>query len=861
MSDLTVYAAPKDAVVYIDGAPIPVLVSGAAGGGGGGGASVSDTPFGPAWDDETATAPTQNAVYDELVKKLDFEVPTGWGSSYSFHRPSIADGGVGALSNDGDTLAYLWVNDSGNAGVDVGDEDYTHYVSLTLDATQPKISVAAGDHVEFNETPYVGAVPLALLTDVSGGGASVDAFEYSFSAATGTPPGANQVRLNAAPASATHIYVDDLTTNGFDPTNFFLACASGDVIAMQDKDDASIYHRFNFVSVTDAGAYIDLTVTHASGSGTFNGGQPTVVAIVQPTAASSVLPDGDYGDVVVSSSGAVMKVESAQPADGSFDVTGAINGTGNLVLNKPTGDLNLDLHAVDGQYRTLRFFAGGLQQFGFGTDTSGGFGIARYDYAGAYQEFTLTISRSTGIVTFGKDVVVPDEAYGSGWNGSLEVPTKNAVYDKIETLGGGGGSVSDTAYGAGWDGDTTNAPSKNAVYDKIESLGSGSGSGSRAVNLGTMRPLTDFTQINIGSTRTATETSGKAICIKEASPDATTRIVGLRRPLQSTTARTAVFVQPNLTNRRHHLVSFGFSDGTKFHVLTIGNLNSTDGMEEQTWSNSTTRVTPTVVSNTRPVTYYGSGFWLGMRVDASAGKAYYEVSGDGVNFATLFVVTMSSGYLGSSGYVNAYVGLFAFNTDVGGTDYPASIAALYWDDDGLSRTYGSGGGGSTAQILCRFLARDNEPPASAYATQDTRNSHPVLAFDAATDESAVFSDYLPAQYAGAGLTVRLVWSAASATSGTCRWSVAFERLADADTQTDDLDTDSFATALTTGASPPAGSAGQLQYTDIAFTNAQLDGLLAGEFFRLKVMRDADGTSGTDDMAGDAHLRGVSIRQA
>lgn len=33
------------------------------------------------------------------------------------------------------------------------------------------------------------------------------------------------------------------------------------------------------------------------------------------------------------------------------------------------------------------------------------------------------------------DLIVPDEAYGSAWNGSLEVPTKNAVYDKIETIG------------------------------------------------------------------------------------------------------------------------------------------------------------------------------------------------------------------------------------------------------------------------------------------------------------------------------------------------------------------------------------------------------------------------------------------
>ncbi len=34
--------------------------------------------------------------------------------------------------------------------------------------------------------------------------------------------------------------------------------------------------------------------------------------------------------------------------------------------------------------------------------------------------------------TMAGDLNVPDESYGSGWNGSTEVPTKNAVYDKIE---------------------------------------------------------------------------------------------------------------------------------------------------------------------------------------------------------------------------------------------------------------------------------------------------------------------------------------------------------------------------------------------------------------------------------------------
>ncbi len=52
---------------------------------------------------------------------------------------------------------------------------------------------------------------------------------------------------------------------------------------------------------------------------------------------------------------------------------------------------------------------------------------------------TVSVVTTTGVTTFAFnsiDVTVPDEAYGVGWNGSLEVPTKNAIYDKIETIGG-----------------------------------------------------------------------------------------------------------------------------------------------------------------------------------------------------------------------------------------------------------------------------------------------------------------------------------------------------------------------------------------------------------------------------------------
>lgn len=42
--------------------------------------------------------------------------------------------------------------------------------------------------------------------------------------------------------------------------------------------------------------------------------------------------------------------------------------------------------------------------------------------------------------TFTGDIVVPAEAYGSGWNGSNEAPTKNDVYDKMETVSAAAGS-------------------------------------------------------------------------------------------------------------------------------------------------------------------------------------------------------------------------------------------------------------------------------------------------------------------------------------------------------------------------------------------------------------------------------------
>lgn len=162
---------------------------------------------------------------------------------------------------------------------------------------------------------------------------------------------------------------------------------------------------------------------------------------------------------------------------------------------------------------------------------------------------------------------------------------------------------------------------------------------------------------------------------------------------------------------------------------------------------------------------------------------------------------------------------------------------------------------ASGNSLFAWTATANQPPASAYATPDTRNSHPVLDFDADTDESAIFGGVLPRHYGGGGITVMIAWMASSATTGDVVWNTAVERH---DDDTTDLDADSFATANAATATTASGS-GEVQYTEIAHTSgAQMDSLAAGESFRLKITRDANHAS--DTMAGDAELLRVEIRE-
>ncbi len=171
---------------------------------------------------------------------------------------------------------------------------------------------------------------------------------------------------------------------------------------------------------------------------------------------------------------------------------------------------------------------------------------------------------------------------------------------------------------------------------------------------------------------------------------------------------------------------------------------------------------------------------------------------------------------------------------------------------------------ASGDALCVWRATDNEPPDADFATLDTiltasadepDDVIPVLDFDpGATQEYAAFSAVMPEHYGGGGVTLTLMWSS-DATTGNVKWDAAFKSFT---VDVDDMDSKAYA-AIQTATEATASAAGEIQYTDIAFTNAQIDGLLKNEYFRLTITRDS-ADSGDTMNSNDAELIAVYLTE-
>jgi hypothetical protein len=169
---------------------------------------------------------------------------------------------------------------------------------------------------------------------------------------------------------------------------------------------------------------------------------------------ASIVPDGDYTDITVSAGGTVWTIDAGLNAALIGD--GSVSNAEFQHLSTVTSNVQTQLDAKADDTDVVH---------NTGNETIG------------------------GTKTFTSDVLVPDEAYGVGWNASLEAPTKNAIYDEMETKADDSAVVHlagaenitgvktftvdpiipDEAYGGGWNG-SLEPPTKNAVYDKIEAM-------------------------------------------------------------------------------------------------------------------------------------------------------------------------------------------------------------------------------------------------------------------------------------------------------------------------------------------------------------------------------------------------------
>lgn len=226
----------------------------------------------------------------------------------------------------------------------------------------------------------------------------------------------------------------------------------------------------NITTVTNATEiiFVGATVTNSGGG----------IATVTITGSSPLTTKGDvYGyssnnaRVPIGADGTVLTADSAQALGlkwssvaGTGDVIGPGSATDNAVVrfDGTTGKLiqNSAVTIADtsgnitgGTYNGNTIGAGATSGTNTGdqTSVSGNSGtVTVADAGGDTTTWPLLGTSQTGSLAPATDagltfnattnalttaiVLVDDEAYGVGWNGSLQVPTKNAVYDKIEAI-------------------------------------------------------------------------------------------------------------------------------------------------------------------------------------------------------------------------------------------------------------------------------------------------------------------------------------------------------------------------------------------------------------------------------------------
>lgn len=217
---------------------------------------------------------------------------------------------------------------------------------------------------------------------------------------------------------------------------------TGDVVGPASSTDNAIA-RYDLATgklLQNSTIGLSDTGTLAALSGSLTLTSPLIGTDTRPTAndAASLGVSGTAFSDLYLASGAVI----------DFAAGNAVITHSSGILTVSTGDLRV---TTAGTNSASVVTVGGTQTLTNKTlttpvlsGTASGTTAGRLGYSAGVLSFgdgtnQRSVATLEGGQTFTADISVPAEVYGAGWNGSNEVPTKNDIYDKIETLGGASG--------------------------------------------------------------------------------------------------------------------------------------------------------------------------------------------------------------------------------------------------------------------------------------------------------------------------------------------------------------------------------------------------------------------------------------
>jgi hypothetical protein len=414
---------------------------------------VTDDPYGAGWNGST-DIPTKNALYDKI------ETLSGGGS----YNDEQAQDAVGTILTDTSTVDFAYNDAAPSITATVLDSPTLqgHNSAYHLDRANHTGTQTASTVSDFNEAAqdaiglmvtdtstaditYTDATP-ALKVDVLDSPTlqgQNGAYYLNRTNHTGTQTAATISNFNTA-ADARVAAAVGVTVQAYDVVLDYMSAltAANNKLpffngtstmnttdftseARQLLDDTSFsamrstlglaigadVQAFDSDLSTLAAAFVSATTTVganlAFNEGTLNGLNKIIITAPASIGSNQTLTLPEATDTLVGKA----------TTDTFTNKTFNANGTGNSITNIEVAD-----------------FASGVVD----TDLSSVSGSDDTVPSAKATKTALDLKAPLASPAFTGTPIVPDDPYGAGWDGSTGIPTKNAIYDKIQTLGGGG---------------------------------------------------------------------------------------------------------------------------------------------------------------------------------------------------------------------------------------------------------------------------------------------------------------------------------------------------------------------------------------------------------------------------------------